>query len=359
MKNTTVNGTIILEVIVLEFMSTKEAVKKWHLSERRIRQLLESGRVLGAFKNGNSWNIPINALKPADKRKSKAYQSVIEIKDVQKLFEKRDKDANKGNFGKVGILGGSEKYSGAVKLANMSLATLRGGAGLVRVIVPRTTFAAIAPYLLEQTLFLYDNLEDIKEAIKDLDVLAIGMGWDKKEEHLVYLKYILENFSGRIVIDADGLNTLVGHLDLLTKTKNNNANIVLTPHLKEFSRLIGKDIPTIKANAVSFARSFAFKNQVILLLKGSTTIITDGKEVHSVKYGTPGMATSGSGDFLSGIILGLLGYHDFNLLTISAAALLNGLAGQLAEEVNTDIAMIASDTVKAIPLAIKKIRDKK
>lgn len=71
------------------------------------------------------------------------------------------------------------------------------------------------------------------------------------------------------------------------------------------------------------------------------------------------MATSGSGDVLSGIILGLLGYHDFNLLTISAAALLNGLAGQLAEEVNTDIAMIASDTVKAIPLAIKKIRDKK
>ena len=238
MKDTTVIGIIVLEVIFLKFMSTKEAVKKWHLSERRIRQLLESGRVLGAFKNGNSWNIPIDALKPADKRKSKACQSIIEIKDVKKLFEKRDKDANKGDFGKIGILGGSEKYSGAVKLANMSLATLRGGTGLVRVIVPRTTFAAIAPYLLEQTLFLYDNLEDIKEAIKDLDVLAIGMGWDKKEEHLVYLKYILENFSGRIVIDADGLNALVGHLDLLTKIKNNKANIVLTPHLKEFSRLI-------------------------------------------------------------------------------------------------------------------------
>ena len=93
-----------------------------------------------------------------------------------------------------------------------------------------------------------------------------------------------------------------------------------------------------------------------VLLKGSTTIITDGKDIYLTKYGTPGMATSGSGDILSGILAGLLGYLEFNLLTVSAATILNGLAGKLAEEKYTDISMIARDTIRCIPQAIKKIR---
>ena len=160
----------------------------------------------------------------------------IKIDDIKELFLKRDEDANKGDFGKVGILGGSIKYSGAVKLANMSLCALRSGCGLVRVIVPKEITNSVSPYLLEQTMYPYESLEDVRDAIRNLDVLAIGMGWDYGEEHLSILEYVLTSFEGSIVIDADGLNTLVGHLDLL---KSSKAGIVFTPHLKEFSRLTG------------------------------------------------------------------------------------------------------------------------
>ena len=278
----------------------------------------------------------------------------IYIEDIKELFQKRKEDANKGDFGKVGILGGSINYSGAVKLASLSLASLRGGCGLVKVIVPKEIVSSLSPILLEQTLFPYKNLEDIKKSIKDLDSLAIGMGWGSNENHLPILKDILENFQGNLVIDADGLNTLVNHIEIL---RTSQANIVLTPHLKEFSRLISLSIEEIEKNKIEIAKSFAKENHVILLLKGSTTIVTNGIDVYLINYGTPGMATSGSGDVLSGILAGLLGYLDYNLLSVSAGAIVNGLAGELAEEKNTDISMIASDTIKCIPAAIKKIRN--
>ena len=278
----------------------------------------------------------------------------IYIEDIKNLFLKREKDTNKGDFGKVGILGGSINYSGAIKLATMSLASLRSGCGLVKVIIPDEIVSSLSPVLLEQTLFPYKNLEDIKKSIKDLDSLAIGMGWGSNENHLPILKDILENFQGNLVIDADGLNTLVNHVEIL---RTSQANIVLTPHLKEFSRLTSLSIEEIEKNKIEIAKSFAKENHVILLLKGSTTIVTNGIDVYLINYGTPGMATSGSGDVLSGILAGLLGYLDYNLLSVSASAIVNGLAGELAEEKNTDISMIASDTIKCIPAAIKKIRN--
>lgn len=277
----------------------------------------------------------------------------IYIEDIKNLFLKREKDTNKGDFGKVGILGGSINYSGAIKLATMSLASLRSGCGLVKVIIPDEIVSLLSPILLEQTLFPYKNLEDIKKSIKDLDSLAIGMGWGSNENHLPILKDILENFQGNLVIDADGLNTLVNHVEIL---RTSQANIVLTPHLKEFSRLTNLTIEEINENKIEIAKSFAKENRVILLLKGSTTIVTDGTDVYLTKYGTPGMATSGSGDVLSGILVGLLGYQEFNLLTVSAGAIINGLAGEIGTEKHTDISMIARDTIEGISAAIQRIR---
>ena len=112
----------------------------------------------------------------------------INIEDIKELFRERNKEANKGDFGKVGILGGSINYSGAIKLASMSLTSLRSGCGLVRIIVPSKTVNMLGPYILEQTIFAYDSLEDIQRAITDLDVLAVGMGWEAKAEHLGILE---------------------------------------------------------------------------------------------------------------------------------------------------------------------------
>lgn len=277
----------------------------------------------------------------------------IENADIKNIFAFREKNSNKGDFGKCGLIGGSKEYSGALKLANASMVSVRSGVGIVRVIIRENIVNYINPYLLEQTLFILDD--NISDAVYGLDSIGIGMGWGREPRNKEILGWILNNYSGNVVIDADGLNTLVNMgLNILKKSKS---SVVLTPHLKEFSRLCGNSIEDIKENSIEIAKSFAQEYGVILLLKGSTTIITDGVMVYLVKRGCAGMATAGSGDVLSGILTGLLAYNDYSLLTVASGAYLAGVAGEIAEEKYTDIAMKASDTIEFIPSAIKLIRD--
>ena len=287
----------------------------------------------------------------------------IETKDIKNKFVNRPSDTNKGDYGYVGIMGGSLEYSGAVKLANLSASAMRAGCGVVRLIVPEGIAKAVAPYLLEQTIFpMNDNAnkmvfseEQINEALTKLKALAIGMGWGQSEEYEKILEYILGNYNIPVVIDADGLNTISKmNMDILKSTK---CKVILTPHLKEFERLSKIKVEDIKKEEITIAKDFAKKYDVILLLKGPTTVVTDGENVYLVKKGCPGMATAGSGDVLSGILVGLLGYNEPDILTVATGAYLNGLAGEIAQEKYTDISMIASDTVKCLPEAIKKIRE--
>ena len=287
----------------------------------------------------------------------------IETKDIKNKFIQRQRDTNKGDYGYVGIMGGSLEYSGAVKLANLSASAMRAGCGVVRIIVPEGIAKAIAPYLLEQTIFpMNDNEnkmvfseEQINEALAKLKALAIGMGWGQSKEYEKILEYILGNYNIPVVIDADGLNTISKmNMDILKSTK---CKVILTPHLKEFERLSKIKIEDIKQDEITIAKDFAKKYDVILLIKGPTTVVTDGEKVYLVKRGCSGMATAGSGDVLSGILVGLLGYNEPNILTVATGAYLNGIAGEIAQKKYTDISMIASDTVKCLPKAIKKIRE--
>lgn len=287
----------------------------------------------------------------------------IELTDIKDKFSYRDSNTNKGDYGYVGIMGGCIEYSGAVKLANMSSCALRSGSGVVRLIIPKTISTSIAPYLLEQTIFIIDdedskmkfNEKQIDSSLNKIKALAIGMGWNRSIEYEKILEYILLNYNIPIVIDADGLNTLSNmNLEILNNTK---CKIILTPHLKEFERLSKIDIEEIKKDSINIAMNFAKKHNVILLLKGPTTIVTDGNKAYLVKRGCPGMATAGSGDVLSGILVGLLGYNEPNILTVATGAYLNGMAGEIAESKYTDISMVAGDTVRCIPEAIKKIRE--
>ena len=276
----------------------------------------------------------------------------IQVEDVKPYFQEREAEVNKGNFGKVGMLGGSKNYIGALKLATFSYSALRSGCGIARVIIPEDLAIFLTPHIMEPTMFFYHNLAELRIAIRDLKSLVIGIGWGIDGSHLEILQEVFRTFSGSIVLDADGLNILAGHLDILPKNQ-----AVLTPHLKEFSRLTKISVEKLKKNKIEIAKEFAKKYQVILLLKGHTTIITDGNDVYFIKRGGPGMATAGSGDVLSGILAGLLGYQEYSLLTVAAGAYLAGLAGELAEKDKTDIAMIASDTVEHIPDAIQLIRE--
>ena len=264
----------------------------------------------------------------------------IEINEVKRILKERKDNCNKGDFGKIGLFGGSLNYSGAIRIANLACASMRSGAGIVRIITDKDTAKIIAQKILEATLWpLEDNLI---EAIKDLDVLVIGMGLLENIENQKNLKIILENYHKKLVIDAGALNILANNMNLLRET---DAQIVLTPHIKEFSRLTKIEISELLRSP-------------IILLKGSKTIVTNGNETILIDFPVPGLATAGSGDVLSGILGAILGYNDYNVKTIATAAYLNALSGKIAMGKYCDIAMIASDTISCIPRAIKEIRSK-
>ena len=284
----------------------------------------------------------------------------VDISDIRYLFPIRDIDCNKGDFGKAGIYGGSVEYSGALKLASLSLGALRSGTGISRIITSKDVLPLLGPNILEQTLVVLPDYEDshfrekLYDSISDLDSLAFGMGLGNDSHLEEVLEFLIKKYTGNLIIDAEGLNTLSRmKLEIL---KDKKCNIVLTPHVKEFSRLCFKDIEEIKRNSLQLVLEFAKKYQVIVLLKGHTTTISDGVDTYLVTTGCPGMATAGSGDVLSGILAGMLAYHDFTMKTIAASVFLHGIAGSLAEEESTDISMVASDIISYIGKAIKVIR---
>lgn len=290
------------------------------------------------------------------------YVSLAECEDFQSIFSKRAQASHKGNYGYVSIVGGCREYSGAVKLANMSCAALRCGCGVATLAVPDSIADSVAPYLLESTLapmpddsgHMLPDFNALDRLFSRQDAVAIGMGWGKSPYNAEILSYLLENYQLPVVIDADGLNTL-SEMDqsVLKRTK---CRVLLTPHLKEFSRLSGYSIKEIERNPIGLAKAYAKEYHVCLLLKGACTVLTDGEDVILVDRGCAGMATAGSGDVLSGILVGLLGYTPLSVLTAACGAYLAGLAGELAEKEQNDFGMIASDTVCNIPKAINLIR---
>ena len=285
---------------------------------------------------------------------------LIEAKDIKNIFSKRNENANKKTFGYTALIGGSNEYSGAIKLSNLSYSALRTGCGIAKLYVPKSISDSIKPYMLESILVEVEDKDghmifsNLFKDLSNMDSICIGMGWGSSDSYKDILKYILDNYKCPIIIDADGLNTLSKMSDIKL-----SENVVLTPHLKEFSRLINKDISDIKEHLIEYAYEYAKNhNNCTILLKGPTTIITNGKEIYLVNKGTVGMSTAGSGDVLSGILAGILAYSKEDLLlSVAAGAYVNGLAGELGVEELNEISLIARDTIINIPKAINKINE--
>jgi NAD(P)H-hydrate epimerase len=277
------------------------------------------------------------------------------------IFEKRLNYSHKGAYGYTAIMGGCAEYLGAAKLANLSLASLKAGCGVNRLIVPEEEAPFVMGSLLESTLFkmpskdgkaVFDE-KKLDEAFSGIKAAAIGMGWGASEEYEKILKYVSERFKMNLVIDADGLNTLAKtDKSILKKTE---CKVCLTPHVKEFERLSGYSRKEISENGIECAKSFARENSVVLLLKGTTTIVTDGNEVYLVDRGCPGMATAGSGDVLSGILCGILGSRPLTAKNVALGAYIAGRAGEEAEQEKGAVSMTSSDTVNHISDVIKEL----
>lgn len=288
---------------------------------------------------------------------------LLEEEDVSSLLKPRDNMSNKGDFGYVGIMGGSALYPGAVKLANLGQTAIYSGAGVSKIIVPNAIKDMLYPYVLESTILPVDSIDGhmkydeqaIDKALNHLKAVSIGMGWGNYVENESILEYILKAKELRVVIDADGLNAL-SKIDknILNTTK---CDVILTPHAKEFSRLTGLSVEEIQNDPVGAVEDFVSKYSVTLLLKGPTTIVANKEMMYFVNRGCPGMATAGSGDVLSGVLAGVLGYMDCStVLAVASASYINGVAGEMAQEEYGDIGMVSSDTARCISKVIKKLQ---
>src|SRR5579862_8211196 len=256
--------------------------------------------------------------------------------DFRHLFRPRKREANKGDFGHVLVVGGAPGKSGAAAMAG--LAALRAGAGLVTVACSDSS--RLAPELMSA------SLDDF--SLERMSVVAVGPGLGDRRG---IVPKLMNEATVPMVIDADGLNAIAG-----TDFKGRGVDTVLTPHPGEMARLLGV-ARVSEDDRLKVARSFAKERNVCLVLKGYRTLIAlpDGN-VWINTSGSPAMATGGTGDILTGMIAGMIAQFPSQIDTaVRAAVWLHGRAGQLGAEELTEQCLIATDLLHYLPKAIREI----
>lgn len=272
---------------------------------------------------------------------------------VLALLPDREKTAHKGNFGKILLLCGSRGYTGAAYLAAMG--ALRSGAGLVFLGVPESIYAIEAVKLNEAIVFPLPDTDgklseaaipEILDRLPKMDAVLIGCGLGQSESTLAVTKAVLENAACPVVLDADGINVMAKHKDVL---RGRRFPTVLTPHDGEFARLGG----VIGEERMAAAAAMAKDLGCIVLLKGHHTCITDGQSHYINCTGNPGMAVGGSGDVLAGILTSLLGQGLAPLEAAAAGAWLHGAAGDLCARELGQYGMLPTDMLSRLPRLMK------
>lgn len=273
--------------------------------------------------------------------------------DVLKLLPNRRLDAHKGDFGKILLLAGSVGYTGAPVLS--ALGALRAGAGLVFLGVPESIYQIAAMKLIEPIVFplpqqdgmlSQEALPRILEKASSMDAVLIGpgLGCSAATEEIVC--QVLSAYPGPVVLDADGINLMGKHKDIL---RGRTSPTILTPHAGEFQRLTGRKPENRLESAVQAAEDLG----VILVLKGHETIVTDGATAYINHTGNPGMAVGGSGDVLAGMIVSLLGQGIPPLQAAACGVWLHGAAGDLCAKELGQYGMLPTDMVQVLPRLLK------
>ncbi len=277
----------------------------------------------------------------------------------KKLLPKRFVDMNKGDCGRVFIIGGSVGMLGAPCLC--AKGAMRCGSGLVMLGTPECIqpYASIkldegmtCPLKCEDGMISEDALPEIRERLKACDVCAVGPGLGRGDSIIKAVEEVLKN-DKPCVIDADGINALSSNIDLL---KAKNCQAVLTPHPGEMARLTGLSINEIQADREAIALKFAKEYNCILLLKGNKTVIAspDGR-LHINESGNNGMASGGMGDVLTGVIASFIGQGADEYSAAVLGAYVHGLAGDIGAEEIGEYGLIAGDVIEKLGVAIKEI----
>ena len=278
---------------------------------------------------------------------------ILQQEDVLSLLPDRDENAHKGNFGKILLLCGSRGFTGAAFLAAMG--ALRTGAGLVFLGVPESVYFIEAVKLNEAIVFPLPDIDGMlsEEAIEGLekrlpamDAVLIGCGLGQSDGTKAVVHWVLRHAQCPVVLDADGINLISGHKNLL---RGRLGATILTPHDGEFARLgysIGSD-------RMASARFAAQELGCVVVLKGHRTCITDGQREYINPTRNPGMAVGGSGDLLAGMIVSLLGQGLAPLEAAACGCWLHGKAGDLCAAQMGQYGMLPSDMLTVLPRLLK------
>jgi NAD(P)H-hydrate epimerase len=246
-------------------------------------------------------------------------------------FPKRFNNSHKGDYGKILIVAASPSFSGAAILC--SKACVKAGAGLVKLLHPQGMETIFESSLTEvMTKGISEDLQ-LSEYLDWSDVVLIGPGLGQSLEAEKLLTKILHEYHKKLVIDADGLNLLAKNKQLLLETK---AQVLLTPHLGEFSRLIDKSLAELKLDTIKYAREFIQEYPVSLLLKSAKSIYLDQNRAMFNIRGNDGLSTGGSGDVLAGIITAFIGQKmEIADSAINAAYYLGYMVEKMSETQNS------------------------
>lgn len=275
---------------------------------------------------------------------------------------KRPEDSHKGRYGSVLVIAGGRGMAGAAALCGAS--ALRAGAGLVRVASPTEVQPTVASFEPSYMTFPLpqdgDGLLDFTAArelltslLKQADVLAVGPGLGQSADLRRFIKWVVEAVEVPTVLDADGLNALAGQTDLLRGLKR---PFVVTPHPGEFARLTGASIEEIQKDRKRHAADFAATAEpLVVVLKGTGTVVTDGRRVYVNTTGNPGMASGGVGDALTGVIAALIGQKLPVFEASQLGVYAHGLAGDIARDQNGEVGLIAGDVVDSLPDAFQHL----
>lgn len=294
--------------------------------------------------------------------KKDEFCKVFSKKDLKNIIPPRQKISNKGTYGRCAIIGGSPNFLGAPILSLSAFATLRVGAGYSTLCIPDKLYKIYALKHLENTYVLFNSndqgnisYDEAKlEGLLKYDAIAIGMGLGVSKEVYKIIAYLLENFTGRLLIDADGLNSLSRFgIDIL---KKHTCEVILTPHILEFARLNkSKDKKEILDNELEVAKEFSKKYNLCLVLKSNVTLITYKGETILNINGNPSLAKGGSGDVLSGIILGLIAKSKNLIKSVAFGCYILGRSADMLVEKINENSLVASEIVNNISNVLNEL----
>jgi ADP-dependent NAD(P)H-hydrate dehydratase / NAD(P)H-hydrate epimerase len=318
--------------------------------------------IFGRLTDGPTLIAPIGS--PDEAIVSSLQLNLITPREIAPLVGPRPLAANKGNFGHVLVIGGAVGKAGSVAMAGM--AALRSGAGLSTVATPKSVLATVAgfhPEVMTEPLDETDSgtistrdSERMDALIKGMTVVAVGPGISRNSETSDFVRSLVVKSKTPLVLDADGLNAFEGQASELN---GKGRTLVITPHPGEMARLTGSTVAAVQRDRINVARTFAREHELIVVLKGHRTLIAqpDGT-VWVNTTGNPGMATGGTGDILTGMVSGLMAQNLERVVEgVIAAVHLHGLAGDVARESMGERSLVATDLVKALPEAFRRVRE--